>query len=319
MYEKKILKQAWAKGAVSIGRGVKTVRGVPTGDTALIFGVPQKIPPKYLPKAMAVDKKIDGYVTDVIETGIIRALNTDRMRPAMGGCSIGHYKISAGTYGCLVYRNGLPYILSNNHVLADSNNGVTGDYILQPGPHDGGGPGDEIATLQEFIPIHFIGEQSGCKFSQNTARSLNALWAGAGKKTRFSAVVPEADMNLVDAAIALPLDFNNVSREIIDIGIPRGVSNAELGMPIKKSGRTTGLTTGWVDQVDVVAQVSYGSSKIAVFEDQLMAGAMSQGGDSGSAVLDSDNRLVGLLFAGSNTVTIINRIEHVFSALNITL
>lgn len=46
---------------------------------------------------------------------------------------------------------------------------------------------------------------------------------------------------------------------------------------------------------------------------------MSQGGDSGSAVLDRDNRLVGLLFAGSDSTTIINRIEHVFSALRLSL
>lgn len=50
-----------------------------------------------------------------------------------------------------------------------------------------------------------------------------------------------------------------------------------------------------------------------------MAGAMSQGGDSGSAVLDENNRLVGLLFAGSDNSTIINRIEHVFSALDVSL
>jgi hypothetical protein len=56
-----------------------------------------------------------------------------------------------------------------------------------------------------------------------------------------------------------------------------------------------------------------------MFTDQLMAGAMSQGGDSGSAVLDNDNRLVGLLFAGSDTTTIMNRIQNVFSELGISL
>ena len=54
---------------------------------------------------------------------------------------------------------------------------------------------------------------------------------------------------------------------------------------------------------------------IAQFADQLMVGSMSQGGDSGSAVLDETNRFVGLLFAGSDTTTIMNRIQNVFSAL----
>jgi hypothetical protein len=35
-------------------------------------------------------------------------------------------------------------------------------------------------------------------------------------------------------------------------------------------------------------------------------------------VLDDQNRLVGLLFAGSDTTTIINRIEHVFAALAVS-
>ena len=90
-------------------------------------------------------------------------------------------------------------------------------------------------------------------------------------------------------------------------------------MAIKKSGRTTGLTTGIVEQVDVSVNVQYGEGKIALFTDQLMAGAMSQGGDSGSAVLDNSNRLVGLLFAGSDTTTVINRIENVFSLLGVSV
>ena len=36
-----------------------------------------------------------------------------------------------------------------------------------------------------------------------------------------------------------------------------------------------------------------------------------------SEVLDESNHLVGLLFAGSDNSTIINRIENVFSALSI--
>jgi V8-like Glu-specific endopeptidase len=44
---------------------------------------------------------------------------------------------------------------------------------------------------------------------------------------------------------------------------------------------------------------------------------MSQPGDSGSAVLDMDRRVVGLLFAGSDAATVINPIGEVLSALNV--
>lgn len=50
-----------------------------------------------------------------------------------------------------------------------------------------------------------------------------------------------------------------------------------------------------------------------------MAGGMSQGGDSGSAMLDENNNLVGLLFAGGPSTTILNRIQHVFRELNISV
>src|SRR5580700_8589843 len=38
-----------------------------------------------------------------------------------------------GTLGSLVVRNGTNYILSNNHVLANSDSGAAGDAIIQPG------------------------------------------------------------------------------------------------------------------------------------------------------------------------------------------
>jgi len=72
-------------------------------------------------------------------------------------------------------------------------------------------------------------------------------------------------------------------------------------------------------QIDVTTQVSYGEGQTAIFEDQLMAGAMSQGGDSGSAVLDEEDFVVGLLFAGSDTTTIINPIQFVLDALNVEI
>lgn len=50
-----------------------------------------------------------------------------------------------------------------------------------------------------------------------------------------------------------------------------------------------------------------------------MAGAMSQGGDSGSAVLNMDKQVVGLLFAGSDTTTIMNPIQLVLEALQVQI
>jgi hypothetical protein len=86
---------------------------------------------------------------------------------------------------------------------------------------------------------------------------------------------------------------------------------------VQKSGRTTGHTTDQITQLDVTVSVSYGGTRIAVFKNQLMAGAMSQGGDSGSAVLDMNKQVVGLLFAGSTSTTIINPMQLVLDALQV--
>jgi hypothetical protein len=105
----------------------------------------------------------------------------------------------------------------------------------------------------------------------------------------------------------------------MQIGDINGITDAELGMALKKFGRTTEFTEGSVLQIDVTSAVSYGSSGNATFVDQIMAGGMSAGGDSGSAILSGDNKLVGLLFAGSANSTIINRIQNVFDLLNVSL
>jgi hypothetical protein len=219
-----------------------------------------------------------------------------------------------------VKKNGQTFILSNNHVLANSNEGQIGDPILQPGPYDGGKfPDDHIANLSEFISISYTDSSSGCPVAGGVAGFLNGIAGILGSDTRLKAVSTRALENLVDAAIARPLNDQDIKNEILEIGAIQGLTQGELGMAIKKSGRTTALTSGEIQQVDVTVNVQYGEGRIALFTDQLLAGAMSQGGDSGSAVFENNNKLVGLLLAESDTTTIINRIENVFSALGLSL
>jgi hypothetical protein len=235
--------------------------------------------------------------------------------------------VTAGTLGCLVRKDGRRHILSNNHVIANSNDAAAGDPILQPGSADGGrDPADRIAELGEWVPIVFEGEQdngSTCPVANATVQALNAVAAALGSRTRLRAVrqdrASQAPENLVDCAIAVPLDERDVTDEILEIGTIAGLAEGTLGMGVQKTGRTTGLTASSIQQIDVTVRVSYGPGRTATFADQLLAGAMSQGGDSGSAVLSADNRLVGLLFAGSTNTTILNRIQNVFQALQVGL
>jgi hypothetical protein len=311
------------QNVVATGIGYKSVSGKATKDLSIICSVEVKKAKERLSANDLVPPLIGSLPTDVKPVGVLRAFQDprERYRPAPGGVSIGHYQITAGTLGCLVKKDDVTYILSNNHVLANSNEASPGDPVFQPGPYDGGSlSNDQIAVLSEFIPIIFEEDgQNSCKIAGLSASLLNQIARLIGSKSRLRAYRIQQAENHTDCAIAKPLNPEDVLNEILGYGKINSVREGELGMEIKKSGRTTGLTSGTIEQVDVSARVSYGANKTALFTDQLLAGAMSQGGDSGSAVLSEDNNLVGLLFAGSDSTTIINRISHVFNALGVSL
>ena len=287
------------RNVVACGVGFKeTERGI-TDEPCVVVSVTRKMPEAQLSPADIVPKKLGEVKTDVVETGVIRALqgHKDRWRPAPGGVSIGHADITAGTLGCLVTRNGELFILSNNHVLANSNAAQRGDPIIQAGRYDGGALDDQIAALEDFIPLNFGASPATCSAATGVESFLNWLAKLLGSSHRVMAFQEVPDRNLVDAAIARPLSDDLVEKRILEIGVPQGTRDVTLGARVKKSGRTTGFTTGRIIQIDVTTRVSY-EGGTAIFEEQLMAGSMSQGGDSGSAVLDEDDFVIGLLFAG---------------------
>lgn len=310
-HRKKLFKK---KGVTSVGVGFKYKDGRKTEEVCVIVGVEKKQSASFVRGKDMIPYDLDGVRTDVVETGKIKALRTEKFRPAPGGVSIGHYQITAGTFGCIVkdVSSNNVFILSNNHVLANSNEANQGDLILQPGPHDGGTRNDRIGTLINWVPINFGGEVDGGTDFISILKQFLCQWFGL-----FCDEQP-TEPNTVDAAIALP-DDESVVNEIIEIGKPTGAAKVELGQSVQKSGRTTGYTVGEVIQVDTTVQVQYGPGKIATFENQFVTDAVSAGGDSGSVFLDSSNRVVGLLFAGGNGVTIFNPIKDVLDKLSVAI
>jgi hypothetical protein len=152
---------------------------------------------------------------------------------------------------------------------------LPGDPILQPGPYDGGRlPEDHIADLEQFVPISFIGSASVCSMGRRINEFLNSIAKSLGINLRLRIVNEQVGENLVDAALARPLKPGDVSHEILEISSIQGMRQGALGMAVKKSGRTTGLTTGEILQVDVSVNVQYGQNLIARFTDQLMAGPL---------------------------------------------
>ncbi|MDQ7073812.1 MAG: hypothetical protein Q9O24_01325 [Gammaproteobacteria bacterium] len=309
------------KNVLATGVGYKVVNGQVSSEFSLVCSVERKLSKSDLSAKDQIPAEMNGVQTDVVQSGRFRALAlpTERFRPAPGGVSVGHYEITAGTFGCLVRRGSELFMLSNNHVLANSNAAQVGDAILQPGPIDGGTlNNDQIAILEDFIPIVFPGGGSSCKLANAAGAVFNVTSGLLGSHARMQVITTRAVDNLVDAAIARPLNPDDVTADIFQIGAINGTAEGVLGMAVQKSGRTTGHTQDVIKQIDVTVNVQYGS-QTATFSDQLLAGPMSQGGDSGSAILSDQKELVGLLFAGSGSSTIMNRIQNVFTLLNLSL
>jgi len=200
-------------------------------------------------------------------------------RPLLMGASVGHVDVTAGTLGAFVSRNGTVCILSNNHVLANEDAGSAGDMILQRAKFDGGKrPADGVARLLHWIRLKRRGSNSVDvalaalnKGQEHDAQSLRELVGGTNRTLK---------------------------------GL--GPSFIDEGETVYKVGRTTGATKGRVTAFDldnVVVNYDVGNLR---FDGQIeIEGAgtksFSDGGDSGSLIINSRMQAVALLFAGSDT------------------
>lgn len=224
-----------------------------------------------------------GKLADLIRTAEryprdIELVRGVRYRPrgltVRAGGSIGHPDITAGTLGAFVQDARNYYVLSNNHVLANSDNATVGDETQQPGPDDQDrGTHDVIAFLSRSIPL-----------SRGT----------------------------VDAAIArlntAVVEFFE-PRRYVGIGTldPRPITDRYSVRKVAKRGRTTGTTKGTVSAFDLDGvTVDYESpAGLVTFSNQLefvgspQTTPFSSPGDSGSLIIDRATlRPYALLYAG---------------------
>jgi hypothetical protein len=359
-------------GVIGVGIGYRDVKGERTNEVTLIALVEEKAPIDSIHPADRVPEEIGGLKTDVIEIGKVRAqLGTrDRYRPVIpAGVTIGHYKVTAGTLGAIVYdrTTGEPLILSNNHVLANSNDALIGDPILQPALVDRGqNPSDVVARLERFKALRYIGDpdlpeppppvitptpptptptptptSSGCDIATLIAGFGNALAKANGSDKRLTVtnsqsqaastfeptqrttVAQQATMpeNLLDCALAKPINPAMFSAEIRNIGPILGTATPRLGQQVRKTGRTSDTTQGVINLINATIDVGYNTAagpRTARFVNQVICSGMSQGGDSGSLIVDATSQIaVGLLFAGSGTATIFTPIDRILAEMNV--
>ncbi len=221
-----------------------------------------------------------------------------------------------GTLGALVAdRNSNLFILSNNHVLAESDQARTGDTIVQPALVDlncNPQAGRAIGSLRYVVPI------------QSTQTNVDAALAAATPAVDGSGAIlqlgPSIDGVLSPAAPAA--------------GTGEPLTAAVLNqLRVVKSGRTTGLTCSTVNTVDLSVQVDYYYdcaetrpfyTKTYVNQIGMPGASFADSGDSGALVMDAANaQPVGLFFASgaddsNHGFSVANPIQDVLSELSQT-
>lgn len=115
--------------------------------------------------------------------------------------------------------------------------------------------------------------------------------------------------NYLDASI-IKVDDEIVSEQIPGWEINGFRYDVRGGEELKKYGRTTRETTGKLMSKNVTIRINH-RGDIVLFRDVWRTTRMSAGGDSGSMVLDKDNNVVGLIFAGGPEDTFIIPIESI--------
>jgi hypothetical protein len=225
-------------------------------------------------------------------------------RPLLIGASIGHVDITAGTTGAFVRRGAAVHVLSNNHVLANEDQAKTNDWILQRAPYDGGRqPAQRVARLKRWVRL----KKTGTNFIDCAIAAIQpGIAYDAGRLRRL--------VNTADRKLA---------------GVAAGTLDA--GDFVYKVGRTTGPTRGRVTAFDVDnVVVAYDAGNLR-FDNQIEiegTGRMpfSDGGDSGSLIVNESMQAVALLFAGGDQggsnglgLTYANPIQRVLADLKATL
>ncbi len=218
-----------------------------------------------------------------------------------------------GTLGALVTdRDGTPYILSNNHVLAESDQARTGDTVVQPALVDlncNPQAGRSVGSLRYVVPL------------QSRQTNVDAALAAA---------TPAVDGT--GAILQLGPSINGVLTAAAPAAGEGEALTAGLlnQLRVVKSGRTTGLTCSTVNTVDLSVQVDYYYdcaetqpyyTKTYVNQIGMPGASFADSGDSGALVLDAGNaQPVGLFFSSgaddsNHGFSVANPIQDVLSEL----
>jgi hypothetical protein len=203
-----------------------------------------------------------------------------------------------GTLGALIQNSsGTQYILSNNHVLARSDQASVGETIVQPGLID-----DNCSPFgQTGAAITPVGTLTGFLSLKSATTNADAAIAAvnAGAVSTSGNILELGSLQSNGTLAAAPPGISSTGGK---------GENPSLNMTVAKSGRTTGLTCASVSALSLDVSVDYFTdcaetkpylTKVFTNQIAITGNQFSDAGDSGSLVVDSTNaEPVGLFFAG---------------------
>ena len=209
-----------------------------------------------------------------------------------------------GTLGSLVQRNGLFYILSNNHVLARSDSAALGDNIIQPGLVDSNCNPNSVSVVGHLSQFARL-ETSG---------------------TNVDAAIALINPGAVDTSGTIFSLGSTATGNVPDPAPPhQGMGMAaNVGLSVAKSGRTTGLKCSTVGAIGISTRVQYqtgcgtGTMFTVIYQNQISVsgGTFGAPGDSGSLIVSQASAdPVALLYGGSDTDSVGNPVQDVLTAM----
>ena len=320
------------EGVRSVGYGLKQTGGQFGTELAIIVFVREKKPVEALAPAERVPPVFEGYRTDVRVVPLRRTGacdNTTKYSTIQGGIQIANAGEQvgntifgeAGTLGCVVRRRNDAgrenvYVLSAAHVLYAKGHGAK-DNIYHPdsggetlGPIlDGGAfrniswtPGGGVAAIDTF---------SDCAIARLDLDSTCCGSTCTQDKTAYAeSIIDLVDVTPTEAGAGAS---QHVANCITDVRNVIGDLAFARGEVVTKVGRTTGKTQGTCVGVTVPVDMPdpfnptgphvHCANCIEIAFDPAQLNCQnhayfSEHGDSGSLVLDAQNRAVGLLFGG---------------------
>lgn len=225
-----------------------------------------------------------------------------------------------GTLGSLIQNSsGRQYILSNNHVLARSDQAKVGETIVQPALID-----------DNCSPFGITGA------TISAVGTLSGFLSLKSSTTNVDAAIAEVNSGAVNTSGAI-LELGALQNGTL-AAAPPGISStggrgepAALNMVVAKSARTTGLTCATVSAISLDVNVDYYTdcaeskpyvTKTYTNQVAISGNQFSDSGDSGALVVDTlTAEPIGLFFAGGVdssgvSVGVANPAHEVLNELN---